>query len=79
MDASLTSDVMCVRLGDVCNAQSATLTDVSRHTEDRAMKLFHAPGFSSLADHIAMLEAGFNIDIMKVDIRSKQMERGGQM
>jgi glutathione S-transferase len=41
------------------------------------MKLFCAPGFSSLADHIAMLEAGLQFDIVKVDIQTKQMEGGG--
>jgi glutathione S-transferase len=42
------------------------------------MKLFCAPGFSSLADHIAMLEAGLQFDIVKVDISTKQMEGGGR-
>jgi glutathione S-transferase len=41
------------------------------------MKLFCAPGFSSLADHIAMLEAGLQFDIVKVDISTKQLEGGG--
>ena len=41
------------------------------------MKLFYAPGFSSLADHIAMLEAGLRFDIVKVDIWTKQIEGGG--
>jgi glutathione S-transferase len=41
------------------------------------MKLFCTPGFSSLADHIAMLEAGLEFDIVKVDIQTKQMEGGG--
>jgi glutathione S-transferase len=42
------------------------------------MKLYCAPGFSSLADHIAMLEAGLQFDIVKVDISTKQMEGGGR-
>ena len=41
------------------------------------MKLFCAPGFSSLADHIAMLEAGLPFDLVKVDIWTKQIEGGG--
>lgn len=41
------------------------------------MKLFYAPEFSSLADHIAMLEAGLQFDIVKVDIWTKQIEGGG--
>lgn len=41
------------------------------------MKLFYAPGFSSIADHIAMLEAGLRFDLVKVDILTKQIEGGG--
>ncbi len=41
------------------------------------MKLYYAPGFSSLADHIAMLEAGIQFDIIKVDIWTKQIEGDG--
>ena len=42
------------------------------------MKLYSAPGFSSLADHIAMLEAGLQFDIVKVDIETKEIEGGGR-
>jgi glutathione S-transferase len=41
------------------------------------MKLYYAPGFSSLADHIAMLEAGLQFDIVKIDIETKEIEAGG--
>lgn len=41
------------------------------------MKLYFAPGFSSLADHIALIEAGLPVDLVKVDIASKQMTGGG--
>ena len=41
------------------------------------MKLYSAPGFSSLADHIAMLEAGIQFDVVKVDLSTKQTEGGG--
>jgi glutathione S-transferase len=41
------------------------------------MKLFYAPGFSSIADHIAMLEAGLQFDLVKVDIETKQVEGDG--
>ena len=41
------------------------------------MKLYYAPGFTSLADHIAMLEAGLQFDIVKVDIWTKEIEGGG--
>jgi glutathione S-transferase len=42
------------------------------------MKLYSAPGFTSLADHIAMLEAGIQFDLVKVDIATKQIEGGGR-
>ena len=41
------------------------------------MKLYYAPGFTSLADHIALLEAGIEFDIVKVDIWTKEIEGGG--
>lgn len=36
------------------------------------MKLYSAPGFTSLADHIAMLEAGIQFDVVKVDIETSR-------
>lgn len=42
------------------------------------MKLYFAPGFSSLADHIALLEAGLSFEIERVDIASKQLGDGGR-
>jgi glutathione S-transferase len=42
------------------------------------MKLYSAPGFTSLADHIAMLEAGIQFDVVKVDIGTKEIEGGGR-
>ena len=41
------------------------------------MKLYYAPGFTSLADHIAMLEAGIEFEIVKVDLSTKEIEGGG--
>ncbi|HJT14105.1 MAG TPA: glutathione binding-like protein [Dongiaceae bacterium] len=41
------------------------------------MKLYSAPGFTSLADHIAMMEAGIEFELIKVDIETKQIEGGG--
>jgi glutathione S-transferase len=41
------------------------------------MRLYTAPGFSSFADHIALLEAGLAFDVTKVDIREKKVEGGG--
>jgi len=40
------------------------------------MKLYYAPGACSLADHIAMHEAGLNFDRMKVDLKAKVTENG---
>ena len=42
------------------------------------MQLYSAPGFSSLADHIAMLEAGLEFDVIKIDIATKEIEGGGR-
>jgi glutathione S-transferase len=41
------------------------------------MKLYYAPEFSSLADHIALLEAGLAHELVRVDILTKQTETGG--
>jgi glutathione S-transferase len=41
------------------------------------MKLYYAPEFSSLADHIAMIEAGIPIELVEVDLGSKQVVGGG--
>jgi glutathione S-transferase len=41
------------------------------------MKLFLAPGFSSLADHIALLEAGLPFETAPVDLESKRLADGG--
>jgi 2-haloacid dehalogenase len=40
------------------------------------MKLYYAPGACSLADHIALHEAGLAFDLAKVDLKSHQMEDG---
>ncbi|WP_164829446.1 thioredoxin domain-containing protein [Sinorhizobium meliloti] len=41
------------------------------------MKPYYAPGFSSMAGHIAMLEANLQFDLVKVDIWTKEIEGGG--
>ncbi len=41
------------------------------------MKLYSAPGFTSLADHIALLEAELPFKLVTVDIETKQIEGGG--
>ncbi|SPB16790.1 glutathione S-transferase [Caballeronia novacaledonica] len=40
------------------------------------MKLYFAPGACSLADHIAMHEAGLDFDRVKVDLKTKMTEDG---
>lgn len=41
------------------------------------MKLYLAPGACSLADHIAMCEAGLEFDRIRVDLRTKRTADGG--
>ena len=41
------------------------------------MKLYLAPGACSLADHIALHEAGLTFDRVRVDLRTKRTEDGG--
>ena len=40
------------------------------------MKLYYAPGACSLADHIAIEEAGLAADLVKVDLKDKTTETG---
>lgn len=41
------------------------------------MKLYYSPGACSLADHIALAEAGIPVDLVKVDLKAKRLEDGG--
>ncbi len=41
------------------------------------MKLYFSPGACSLADHIALHEAGLSFDRVKVDLKTKTTEDGG--
>lgn len=40
------------------------------------MKLYYSPGACSLADHIAMHEAGLDFDRVKVDLKARRTEDG---
>ena len=41
------------------------------------MKLYYSPGACSLSPHIALLEAGVPHDLVKVDLKAKKTEDGG--
>jgi glutathione S-transferase len=41
------------------------------------MKLYYAPGACSLADHIALREAGLEPELVRVDLRAKKTIDGG--
>ncbi|MBM3485065.1 MAG: glutathione transferase GstA [Alphaproteobacteria bacterium] len=41
------------------------------------MKLYYSPGACSLSPHIVMREAGIPVSLVKVDIRARKMEDGG--
>ncbi|MGZ3404378.1 MAG: glutathione S-transferase N-terminal domain-containing protein [Phenylobacterium sp.] len=40
------------------------------------MKLYYAPGACSLADHIAMHEAGLDFELIKVDLKARRTDDG---
>ena len=40
------------------------------------MKLYYSPGACSLAPHIAMREAGLDVELKKVDLKAKQYDGG---
>ena len=40
------------------------------------MKLYYSPGACSLADHIALHEAGMKFDLVKVDLKTHELEDG---
>lgn len=40
------------------------------------MKLYLTPGACSLAEHIALTEAGIHFEIIKVDLQTRRTEHG---
>src|SRR5262249_5779157 len=46
------------------------------HPKDRIMKLYYSPLACSLADHIALLEAGASFERESVDLRTKRTAAG---
>ena len=40
------------------------------------MKLYYTPGACSLSPHIVLREAGLSFDVEKVDLKTKQTEKG---
>ncbi len=42
------------------------------------MKLFYSPGASSLAPHIALREAGLDVDLVRVDLETKTIATTGE-
>src|SRR5438874_13136747 len=42
----------------------------------KPMKLYFSPGACSLSPHIALLEAGLEFKLERVDLRAKQLESG---
>src|ERR1700760_4881612 len=48
-----------------------------RHLPGRnTMKLYYSPGACSLSPHIALHEAGLQHELVKVDLRAKELENG---
>jgi glutathione S-transferase len=41
------------------------------------MKLYYSPGACSLSPHIALKEAGLPFDLVRVDLKAKKLEDGG--
>src|SRR5512144_69699 len=61
------------------SSRSVELYGRTRQTARRlsSMKLYLTPGACSLADHIAMHEAGLAFDRIRVDLETKRTEDGG--
>lgn len=69
IEASMAADGCCVPTGLVH-------ADTFLQSAGVPMKLYYAPGACSLADHIALHEAGASFEEEKVDLKTKRTEGG---
>src|SRR5258708_15954184 len=51
--------------------------DCQENTKETTMKLYFSPGACSLSPHIALLEAGLPLSLVKADTKNKSFEGGG--
>ncbi len=65
------------RIGFARGRTAAKRRDKIRNARRRSMKLYYSPAACSLAPHIVAREAGYQLDLEKVDIPNKKTADGG--